>query len=77
MEDQTCSCRVWELTGIPCSHAISAIQNMRLNPIGFVSHYYKKDAYMKTYNHCLEVIRGEPFWEETEGDAILLPPIVK
>lgn len=32
---------------------------------------------MKTYNHCLEVIRGEPFWEETEGDAILLPPIVK
>lgn len=77
LQEQTCSCRVWELTGIPCCHAVTAIQRMRLNPIDFVSHYFKKDAYMKTYSHCLEVLRGEPFWEEVEGDTILPPPKMK
>ncbi|XP_074377858.1 uncharacterized protein LOC141719381 [Apium graveolens] len=33
----------------------------RLNPTDFVSHYIKKETYMKAYSHCLEVIRGEPF----------------
>lgn len=77
LEDGTCSCRVWELTGIPCLHAVSAIQHMRMNPIDFVSTYYSKAAYMRTYSHCLEVLRGEPFWEEVDGDTVLPPPIVK
>lgn len=77
LRDGTCSCRVWELSGIPCSHAISAIHKMRKDPIDYVAHWFKKDTYMKTYSHCLEVLRGEPFWEDTLGDEILPPPIVK
>lgn len=77
LTEQTCSCRVWELTGIPCCHAICAIQRMRLNPIDFVSHYFTKETYMKTYSHCLEVLRGEPFWEEVEGETVLPPPRMK
>ena len=36
-----------------------------------------KETYMKTYEHGLEVLRGEPFWEEAEGDEILPPPMMK
>lgn len=77
LEERTCSCRVWELTGIPCSHAICAIQKMRKDPVDFVAHWFKKEAYMNTYSHCLEVLRGEPFWEDTLGDTVLPPPFVK
>lgn len=77
LQQQTCSCRVWDLTGIPCSHAICAIQKMRQNVYDFVSHWFKKETYMKTYSHCLEVLRGSPFWEETEGDIIFPPPMMK
>lgn len=77
LQEQTCSCRVWELTGLPCAHAICAIQRMRLNPYDYVSHYFKKETYMRCYSHCLEVLRGSPFWEEVEGDDVLPPPIVK
>ncbi|XP_074352513.1 uncharacterized protein LOC141691646 [Apium graveolens] len=49
----------------------------RLNPTDFVSHYFKKETYMKAYSHCLEVIRGEPFWEEVDGDTIMPPPRMK
>ncbi|KAL8127472.1 hypothetical protein AgCh_014400 [Apium graveolens] len=52
-------------------------QKSRLNPTDFVSHYFKKETYMKAYSHCLEVIKGEPFWEEVDGDTIMPPPRMK
>ncbi|XP_074342933.1 uncharacterized protein LOC141680667 [Apium graveolens] len=77
LQEGTCSCRVWELTGIPCSHAISAIQKMRNDPVDFVSHWFKKEAYTKTYSYCLEVIKGKSFWEEVLGDTVLPSLYVK
>lgn len=77
LQNQTCSCRVWDLTGIPCIHAVSAIQSCRLNVMDYVSHYYTKAKYMQCYSHCLEVLQGAPFWEEVEGDTILPPPMVR
>nr|XP_017247273.1 PREDICTED: uncharacterized protein LOC108218707 [Daucus carota subsp. sativus] len=68
---------VWELTGIPCSHSVCAIQKMREDPVDYVEHWFKKDTYMRTYSFCLEVLRGLPFWEETMGDTVLPPPSVK
>ncbi|GJZ18808.1 mutator type transposase [Tanacetum coccineum] len=31
VEDKSCSCRKWDLTGIPCKHAVAAIWNMEEN----------------------------------------------
>lgn len=76
LSNRTCSCRVWDLTGIPCCHGVTAIQDARKNPIDFVDKCYSKETYMRTYSYCLDVIRGEDFWEDVEGDLIL-PPIIK
>lgn len=77
LQAQTCSCRVWDLTGIPCMHGMAAILYNRLNPLDFISSYYTKETYMKCYSNCLEVLNGPPFWEEVMGDTILPPPINK
>ncbi|XP_020272265.1 uncharacterized protein LOC109847447 [Asparagus officinalis] len=51
--EKTCSCRVWDLTGIPCLHAISAILFMRKNPEDFVAHWYKSEDYTNAYGSLL------------------------
>lgn len=76
LQRRTCSCRVWDLLGIPCCHGVTAIQEARKNPLDYVASCYSKETYMETYSYCLDVIRGEDFWEDVDGDLIL-PPLIK
>jgi hypothetical protein len=39
--DRTCACRKWDLSGIPCAHAISAIFYNQANPDDYVAHWYR------------------------------------
>jgi hypothetical protein len=38
---KTCACRKWDLTGIPCCHAIACIWDKREAPEDYVSSYYR------------------------------------
>ncbi|GJX28958.1 mutator type transposase [Tanacetum coccineum] len=38
MDRRACSCRKWELTGIPCKHDVAAIYNMSENSVGVGEH---------------------------------------
>lgn len=73
LEERTCDCRAWELTGIPCPHVVAAIHDRRHQPIAYVSPYYSKEMYMKSYSISLSALRGEDFWEE-KNMAPMLPP---
>ena len=75
--NKTCDCRVFQLTGIPCSHAIAAIHDSRQQPIHFVSDYFKRDRYLKSYSQPLEAIKGEEYWELKTTDPLLPPDILK
>ncbi|KAK1369124.1 hypothetical protein POM88_035216 [Heracleum sosnowskyi] len=77
LQQKTCSCRVWDLTRIPCSHAMTAIQESRQNPLDFVHSRYTKETYMKTYSYMFEVIKREEFWKDEMGDQVLPQVIVK
>ena len=42
---KTCSCRRWDLIGIPCSHSVATIYRKNLEPTDFVHEYYMKTTY--------------------------------
>ncbi|XP_020258798.1 uncharacterized protein LOC109835224 [Asparagus officinalis] len=65
--------RVWDLTGIPCPHAISAILFMRKNPEDFVAHWYKSEAYTNAYESLLNPVQGTRFWD-LQQEGSMLPP---
>ncbi|XP_062019117.1 uncharacterized protein LOC133735703 [Rosa rugosa] len=48
-----CSCRRWDLIGIPCKHAISAIFGKREDVDDFVADCYLKSTYMTIYSNLI------------------------
>ncbi|WOL05714.1 hypothetical protein Cni_G14443 [Canna indica] len=46
--NRICSCRCWDINGIPCKHAISCILWLKEELEHYVHDYYKKDTYLKT-----------------------------
>lgn len=74
--NKTCSCGVWQLSGIPCHHGATGILFMERPLEEFVSPWYYKDTYLKSYHHLLKPMSGKNDWPETNYQK-LLPPIAK
>ncbi|XP_039127030.1 uncharacterized protein LOC120263224 [Dioscorea cayenensis subsp. rotundata] len=64
MVENTCTCRRWELTGLPCPHAINAIYGNNQQPEEFVHACYMVDTYMKVYHHFINPTNNEELWPE-------------
>jgi hypothetical protein len=48
--ERTCSCRKWQATGIPCSHALGVIiGGLKDNPQAYAQSFYSLDAFNNTY----------------------------
>ncbi|KAL2253102.1 UNVERIFIED_CONTAM: hypothetical protein Sindi_0104900 [Sesamum indicum] len=69
LERRTCTCRLWQLSGIPCKHACSAIFNQNLQPEEMVHSYYNVDTYKSVYDPAIP--SGEMLWAETD----FIPPL--
>ncbi|KAL0361074.1 UNVERIFIED_CONTAM: hypothetical protein Sradi_3791900 [Sesamum radiatum] len=69
----TCSCRKWELSGIPCKHVMSAICAQVLDLVDSVHSCYQVQTYTKVYEPCMVPMDGASMWEKT-GYIAPLPP---
>lgn len=63
--EMTCSCRSWNLTGIPCIHGVCAIAGSGRDPEAYVHKYYSKEMFRKAYQNILEPVKSPPFWPRT------------
>ncbi|XP_062018891.1 uncharacterized protein LOC133735500 [Rosa rugosa] len=70
---RTCTCRRWDLTGIPCKHAISAIYMKREDPDDYVAACYLKKTYMSIYSNLVQPVNSMDLWFRGE-DPPILPP---
>ncbi|KAL0428524.1 UNVERIFIED_CONTAM: hypothetical protein Slati_3027200, partial [Sesamum latifolium] len=71
LERRTCTCRIWQLSGIPCKHECSAIFHQTLMPEDMVHPYYTVVAYKQVYEPAILPISGELLWSET----LFIPPL--
>ncbi|XP_076908216.1 uncharacterized protein LOC143564979 [Bidens hawaiensis] len=80
VEDRTCTCMRWDLTGMPCKHAVVALYNMIENnmPVGplekWVDEDYWLDTWKKVYKHQIRPIPGPDMWTPSKCPTILTPP---
>nr|KAJ0186252.1 hypothetical protein LSAT_V11C900478630 [Lactuca sativa] len=77
---QTCSYRKWELTGMPCKHAVATIWEMRKNsmdvgiPETWVHEVYWLNTWKQMYSFNIEPINGRSMWEKSVCPTTLVPP---
>ncbi|XP_065855345.1 uncharacterized protein [Euphorbia lathyris] len=77
LEKKLCTCREWELSGIPCPYAICALRHKRMDPLKEISMFYHISTFKKTYSSKLQPVRGKAFWNVDAFEPILPPPIVR
>ncbi|KAG8368016.1 hypothetical protein BUALT_Bualt15G0001400 [Buddleja alternifolia] len=73
LEKMICGCRRWELSGIPCKHACSAIQCQGLRILDFVDKCYTVDTYKKVYAPPIMPINGRNEWKKSDFTPPLPP----
>ncbi|CAM0947194.1 unnamed protein product [Alopecurus aequalis] len=71
---RTCGCRVWDVTGIPCNHAISVIQKIKQLPEDYVHDFFKKPMYKEAFRSVIYPVPGPDDWPKTNTRDID-PPI--
>ncbi|XP_058204633.1 uncharacterized protein LOC131318711 [Rhododendron vialii] len=73
MNAKTCTCRRWDLSGIPCAHALVVLRDSKKKTEGLVHDYYQKQAYINTYKHVIYPMNGMDMWENTNKPPIEPP----
>ncbi|GKB46913.1 mutator type transposase [Tanacetum coccineum] len=74
------SMRKWELTSIPCAHAITTNYNMALNGIqvGIPEEWVHKCYWLATWKHAytytLGCLNGKVIWKKSQIPTTLTPP---
>lgn len=73
---RTCGCMQWDMTGIPCPHAISTISHNSSKPKQYLHQYYSVENYKKAYNPMIYPVPSEDQWVRTGQDEVD-PPIIR
>ncbi|KAL8469788.1 hypothetical protein ACS0TY_032591 [Phlomoides rotata] len=71
LNQRRCSCRAWQLCGIPCTHAICAILGEQLELEDFVHDYYTVAMYKESYKFSINGISYDTLW----GQSLFILPL--
>ncbi|XP_015956797.1 uncharacterized protein LOC107481097 [Arachis duranensis] len=67
LQSKTCTCNVWQLTGMPCRHAVAAMAKMGLKAEDFVHKWLTMDAIKSGYSVCINPVNSEEYWNPTDS----------
>ena len=80
MSERSCTCRYWEITGIPCKHAIAVNWDMarnNMNP-GLIEEWvhpcYRLDTWKQVYSHKICPTNGPSMWPKCNLTTTIIPP---
>ncbi|XP_039029534.1 uncharacterized protein LOC120163761 [Hibiscus syriacus] len=80
---RSCYCRGWELSGLPCAHAIAALLSCRQNMRKFTESCFTVANYCKAYSKTIHPVPDKSLWKEmpeqfrngnNDAEVIIKPP---
>ncbi|KAF6146015.1 hypothetical protein GIB67_033374 [Kingdonia uniflora] len=76
LDNFECQCREWQLTGLPCVHAVCVLIPMGHPWIEYCSEYHTDAKYVAIYNLPIHAIDDPSEWGHP-GYTVLSPPLVR
>ncbi|KAK8557031.1 hypothetical protein V6N13_035136 [Hibiscus sabdariffa] len=77
IKNHSCTCRKWDLNGIPYNHVVSGINLDNGNITSFVNPCYYKDTQLAVYGHYISPIRGVNQWSKIQPMEPILPHVLR
>ncbi|KAK1425488.1 hypothetical protein QVD17_20840 [Tagetes erecta] len=80
LDKRTCSCRKWEITCMPCKHAVACIWTLespdQQEAVAetWVNKVYWLQTWKDVYSHTLEAINGRLMWRPSRCPTRLIAP---
>ncbi|CAI9262502.1 unnamed protein product [Lactuca saligna] len=74
LDGRHCTCRLWDLAGIPCVHAIATINYIHQTPDEYIDDMFSKEQFLKCYSANISPVNGSNLWPQTEYIKPL-PPV--
>ncbi|CAA3017447.1 Hypothetical predicted protein [Olea europaea subsp. europaea] len=68
--NKTWAYRKWDLTRVPCAHAVAAIIDGRDEPWKYVHESYRVSTYMSCYENIINPINGIKLWPQVDAPPI-------
>ena len=68
-----CSCKLWQLSGIPCVHASASLNYSHIDPQDYVSTWFSKDNFISAYTKTINPMNGSKMWPKTSYEKPLPP----
>jgi len=78
LQERKCTCRRWQVTSLPCTHALCIITSIRgCNIEGYVHEYYSVAKFKKAYEKSGKPMTDSKQWPKVDPGFKLWPPILK
>ena len=74
LQKKSCACRRWDMSGIPCNHAIACLRHDNILPEEMVHPCYSISKFRAAYSHVIYPCRDRTEWPKVNGRPVL-PPI--
>ncbi|KAM0915500.1 hypothetical protein ACQ4PT_010815 [Festuca glaucescens] len=72
-----CTCRAWQVSGIPCRHACAVFRHERIKPESVVHKCYSIDAFKAAYGQVIMPCSDPKVWPKMNGPAMRPPKFDK
>ncbi|KAL9341366.1 hypothetical protein Peur_064691 [Populus x canadensis] len=71
-----CSCKDWQLTGLPCCHALAVIGCIGRSPYDYCSRYFTTESYRLTYSESVHPVPNVdmPLEKDSSQVAVTVTP---
>ncbi|WVZ12601.1 hypothetical protein V8G54_017131 [Vigna mungo] len=80
IDNWDCSCKGWQLTGVPCCHAVAVFECVGRSPYDYCSRYFTVENYQLTYAesiHPVPNVDRPPVQGESAALVMVTPPPTK